>query len=138
MRIPRSLVVTVVALLPAPLVTAQTASNESESARRIAVWGSSVANGAGDESQRGGYAGRLETLLEPRGWVLFNQSRGGDSTVTIRSRFEPGEAPDPDTEYLTTVDPAYVLIGLSLGNEGIAQCRLGQTRGCTSTSKEAD
>lgn len=102
------------------------------------MWGSSVANGAGDESQRGGYAGRLETLLEPRGWVLFNQSRGGDSTVTIRSRFEPGEAPDPDTEYLTTVDPAYVLIGLSLGNEGIAQCRLGQTRGCTSTSKEAD
>lgn len=138
MRILSSFVVAVVALLLATPAVAQTASKEPKSARRIAVWGSSVANGAGDELQRGGYVGRLEDLLESRGWEVFNQSRDGDNTITITSRFEPNETPEPDTEYLTAVDPTYVVIGLSLGNEGIAQCQLGQTSGCTSTAAEAD
>jgi lysophospholipase L1-like esterase len=133
----RLAVTAVVLLLAAPAI-AQQAENESASERRIAVWGSSVANGTGDELLRGGYAGRLEELLDSRGWEVFNQSRGGDNTVTITPRFEPGDTPDGDTEYLTTVDPAYVIIGLSLGNEGIAQCQLGQTRRCTSTTEEAD
>ena len=111
---------------------------ETERSHRIAIWGSSVANGSGDELAQGGYAGRLAALLEPRGWTVINQSRGGDSTVTITPRFEPGDAADPDTKYLTTANPAYVVIGLSLGNEGIAQCQWGQSKGCTSSLAEAD
>lgn len=111
---------------------------EADRSRRIAIWGSSVANGAGDELQQGGYAGRLEQMLKSRGWEVFNQSRPGDNTISIRSRFAPGDTPDAATKYLATVDPAYVVIGLSLGNEGIAQCRVGQTKGCTSTTAEAD
>jgi len=88
--------------------------------RRIAVWGSSVANGTGDELRKEGYTGRIRELLAPRGWQVFNQSRGGDNTVRIAARFEPVGQPDPQTRYLTTVNPNYVLIGLSLGNEGIA------------------
>jgi lysophospholipase L1-like esterase len=109
-----------------------------ESGRRIAIWGSSVADGTGDETPAGGYAGRLKTLLEPRGWSVFNQSRGGDNTTTITSRFEPGIERDANTEYLADVDPDYVVIGLSLGNEGIAQCQFGQSQGCTSTVAAAD
>ena len=77
----------------------------------------------------GGYAGRLKTLLEPRGWSVYNQSRSGDNTLTITPRFEPGAERDADIEYLTDVDPDYVVIGLSIGNEGIAQCKFDQTQG---------
>jgi lysophospholipase L1-like esterase len=122
-------------LLPAPLLAGDA---PHESSRRIAVWGSSVAKGSGDEALAGGYAGRLKTLLEPRGWSVFNQSRGGDNTVTIAPRFEPGIERDAETLYLTDVDPGYVVIGLSLGNEGIAQCQFGRSQGCTSTMAAAD
>jgi len=96
------------------------AAQQTASGHRIAVWGSSVANGTGDELRKEGYTGRLRELLAPRGWQVFNQSRGGDNTVRIAPRFEPNGQPDPQTRYLTTVNPNYVLIGLSLGNEGIA------------------
>ena len=33
--------------------------------KRIALWGSSVPNGTGDETNQGGYTGRLRELLEP-------------------------------------------------------------------------
>ncbi|MDH3432448.1 MAG: SGNH/GDSL hydrolase family protein [Gammaproteobacteria bacterium] len=131
-------VVAAVALLFATSAFAQSTEFYAERNRRIAIWGSSVANGVGDESLQGGYAGHLEELLESRGWEVFNRSRDGDNTLTITPRFEPGATPEADTEYLTEVDPAYVVIGLSLGNEGIAQCQLGQTRRCTSTLDEAD
>jgi hypothetical protein len=39
-----------------------------EKPRRIAVFGSSIANGTGDELAREGYSGRLRELLAPRGW----------------------------------------------------------------------
>ena len=59
------------------------------SGRRIAIFGSSVASGTGDESGRSGYAGLLRDLLQPRGWEVVNQSRGGDNTaeadVAVRS-----------------------------------------------------
>ena len=114
------------------------AVSHTASEHRIALWGSSVANGAGDESQLGGYAGHLQRLLAERGWELLNQSKGGDNTITIEARFEPGVAPEQNTRYLTSVDPDYVIIGLSLGNEGVAQCQLGQSTGCTSSLAEAD
>jgi len=86
----------------------------------------------------GGYSGRLKRLLEPRGWEVLDRSRPGDNTMTIASRFEPLEPRDSATPYLTDAAPDYVVIGLSLGNEGIAQCQMGQGLGCTSTPKEAD
>ena len=92
----------------------------------------------GDELDRGGYTGRLRELLSPRGWEVLNQSRGGDNKVSITSRFEPEGTPNPDIRYLTTVDPGYVVIALSLGNEGIKRCASGQTRGCADSRAAAD
>ena len=106
--------------------------------RRVAFFGSSVPNGTGDETGQGGYSGRMRTLLEPRGWEVLNRSRGGDNTITIAPRFEPEGAPDPDTRYLTTVDPGFAVLALSLGNEGIMECAPGETRRCTATKDEAD
>jgi lysophospholipase L1-like esterase len=104
----------------------------------IAQWGSSVSNGVGDTSGAGGYAGRLDEMLSARGWSLFNQSRGGDNTILISARFDPGDDRDLDTKYLTDVDPDYVVIGLSLGNEGIARCAFGQTNRCVTSVAAAD
>ena len=87
--------------------------------RRIAVFGSSVANGTGDESGQEGYAGLLRALLAPRGWEVVNQSRPGDNTATLMSRFAPAGRPEPGTRYLLPAAPGYVVIALSLGNEGI-------------------
>lgn len=100
--------------------------------KRIALWGSSVPNGTGDELNQGGYTGRLRELLEPRGWKVINVSRGGDNTITITPRFEPDGEPDPNTRYLTLADPKYVMIALSLGNEDIKLCAPGEDpRGCS-------
>jgi hypothetical protein len=62
-------------------------------------------------------------MLEPRGWEVLNQSRGGDNTVTMAPRFAPDGAPAANTRYLLPVNPHYVLLGLSLGNEGIANVK---------------
>jgi len=90
---------------------------------RIAVFGSSVANGTGDELGREGYTGLLRVLMANKGWEVVNQSRGGDSTKTIVPRFAPAGAPDPRVRYLTTANPSYVVIGLSFGNEGLWEAR---------------
>jgi lysophospholipase L1-like esterase len=97
---------------------------------RIAVFGSSVANGTGDELAKEGYTGRLRAMLAPRGWEVLNQSRGGDNTVTMAPRFTPDGEPRPNTKYLTPVHPDYVMLGLSLGNEGIRN-------GTTAAEKDA-
>jgi hypothetical protein len=110
----------------------------AEAAPRVVIWGSSVAQGIGDESMSGGYSGRLQRLLEPRGWMVVDRSRPGDNTTTIASRFEPAEPRDSAIRYLTDAAPDYVVIGLSLGNEGLAQCQMGQTTGCTSTPEQAE
>ena len=89
--------------------------DNSDKPKRIALWGSSVPNGTGDELELGGYTGRLRQLLEPRGWEVLNVSRGGDNTISITPRFEPEGDPNPNTRYLTPVDPGYVVIALSLG-----------------------
>ena len=95
------------------------AQNGAAKPRRIAVFGSSVANGTGDELAKEGYTGRLRELLAPRGWEVLNQSRGGDNTIRMAPRFAPAGAPEPNVRYLLPVKPTYVLLGLSLGNEGI-------------------
>jgi hypothetical protein len=86
---------------------------------RIAVFGSSVANGTGDEFAKEGDTGRLRELLAPRGWEVLHQSRGGDNTIRMAPRFAPKNQPEPHVRYLLPVNPTYVLLGLSLGNEGI-------------------
>jgi len=96
-----------------------TALQAQKPARRIAVFGSSVAFGTGDDLGKEGYTGRLRELLAPRGWEVLNQSRGGDNTRTMAPRFAPVGEPDPRVRYLLPVHPAYALLGLSLGNEGI-------------------
>ena len=95
------------------------AQNGAAKPRRIAVFGSSVANGTGDELAMEGYTGRLRELLAPRGWEVLNQSRGGDNTIRMAPRFAPEGVPQPNVRYLLPVNPTYVLLGLSLGNEGI-------------------
>ena len=86
---------------------------------RIAVFGSSVANGSGDELARDGYTGLLRAMMAGKGWEVLNQSRGGDNTRSIVPRFSPQGAVDPRVRYLMTVNPTYVVIGLSFGNEGL-------------------
>src|ERR1043165_7363855 len=54
---------------------------------RIAVFGSSVANGRGDETARDGYTGLLRVMMAQRGWEVLNQSRGGDNTKTLMTRY---------------------------------------------------
>ena len=118
----RRILVVIVGLL----TLAQVASH-GQAARlhphRIAVFGSSVANGRGDELARDGYTGLLRVLMAQRGWEVLNQSRGGDNTKTLMTRFAPDGAPDPKTRYLTTVNPSYVVIGLSFGNENLYESK---------------
>jgi lysophospholipase L1-like esterase len=110
----------VIILIAAALALPQAqAPASAPHARRIAVFGSSVANGTGDELGKEGYTGRLRAMLESRGWEVLNQSRGGDNTKTMAPRWAPDGAPQPNTRYLMPVSPHYVLLGLSLGNEGI-------------------
>jgi lysophospholipase L1-like esterase len=92
----------------------------AEPPRKIAVFGSSVACGAADDqAKKGGYAGRLKDLLEKRGWSVANVSRGGDNTVSIQPRIDGQLLPQK---------PGYVLIGLSLGNEGLTGAKTQQAR----------
>jgi hypothetical protein len=91
--------------------------------RRIAVFGSSVANGRGDETLHDGYAGLLRVIMAQRGWEVVEQSRNGDDTKRTTARFAPVGAPDPKVRYLMTVNPSYVIIGLSFGNEGLVEAK---------------
>src|SRR5690242_18223749 len=91
--------------------------------RRVAVFGSSVANGTGDEFGKEGYTGLLRELLAKRGWEVLNQSRGGDTTKTMSPRFAPEGTAAPGVRYLLPVNPGYVVIGLSLANEGISEAK---------------
>ncbi|HEV8236494.1 MAG TPA: hypothetical protein VGP84_17905, partial [Gemmatimonadaceae bacterium] len=53
---------------------ARRSEDAKAAAHRIAVFGSSVANGTGDELGHEGYTGRLRAMLQPRGWEVLNQS----------------------------------------------------------------
>jgi hypothetical protein len=52
------------------------------------VFGSSVANGRGDEFARDGYTGLLRAMMARKGWEVLNQSRGGDEDAddALRAR----------------------------------------------------
>jgi len=105
-------------------LTAQT-NFYNNSTGRIASFGSSVCSGTGDMTNNGGYIGQLKKLMEAKGWEVVSVSRGGDNTGTIQERFDKDEnirtsnkeiRPD---QYLVQAKPNFVIIGLSLANEGI-------------------
>ena len=75
----------------------------------IAFFGSSVCRGSGDELQLG-YAGRFAQRLDTTKWKCVNLSIGGDNTIKITPRLDTCLRPQ---------NPDYVVIGLSLSNEGI-------------------
>lgn len=91
--------------------------------KRIAAFGSSVCNGTGDHLQMGGYIGRYKDLMKKYGWEVINVSRGGDNTTTINDRWGKTEQtpvrPVQNDQYLLPRKPDYVIIGLSLNNEGL-------------------
>ena len=110
-------------LLPMLALLTTPAFAHAQQTGTIAGFGSSVCDGYGDHLNQGGYIGRLESLLADKGWRVVDVSRGGDNTASILQRWEPAPTP-PDTpvepdRYLMPHQPGYVLIGLSLGNEGI-------------------
>lgn len=78
--------------------------------KKVAIFGSSVANGFGDTTGMGGYSGFIKQLLEKKGWTVVNVSRGGDNTIKIMPRYQ---------SQLLPIKAKYVILGLSLGNEGI-------------------
>lgn len=91
-------------------------SEGTPSAPKLLVFGSSVAkgwNGGGPETNGSfqfGYAGRLTPVLESTGWVVTNGSIGGNNTTLLNNRYDSDAVP---------VQPDVILIGLSLGNEGL-------------------
>jgi hypothetical protein len=76
----------VATILAAGTSLGQDSGTRSPHENRVALWGSSVANGAGDESGLGGYAKHLQQQMAAQGWELLNLSRNGDNTVSIRDR----------------------------------------------------
>jgi len=96
---------------------------QAQPPRRIAIFGSSVANGTGDEFGKEGYTGLLKEFLAPRGWEVVNVARGGDTTRTMAPRFAPEGEPAANTRYLLPAHPGYVVIALSLANEGIWEAK---------------
>ena len=88
-------------------------------APKLLIFGSSVAKGFHGPGSPGytngsyllGYAGLLTPVVESSGWVVTNASIGGNDTAAALARFDTDAVP---------LDPDVILIGLSLGNEGLA------------------
>jgi lysophospholipase L1-like esterase len=81
---------------------------KSPAEQRICFFGSSVCRGVGAETLNGYAAQVTETL--PAGWESVNISIDGNNTYDLFARF------DRD---MTPVEAQYVVIGISLGNEGL-------------------
>jgi lysophospholipase L1-like esterase len=81
---------------------------KSPAEQRICFFGSSVCRGVGAEALNGYAAQVTETL--PAGWESVNISIDGNNTYDLFARF------DRD---MTPVEAQYVVIGISLGNEGL-------------------
>ncbi len=79
--------------------------------KKIVVFGSSVALGVGATNNQG-WAYKLSQALASRGFTYSNVSIGGNTTQNLIDRFYTDVAPE---------DPDLVIIGLSLGNEGLAE-----------------
>ena len=83
--------------------------------KKVVILGSSVAAGWVTSYQekydmQNGYAYRLARQLEPQGWEVVNISIPGFDTKSTIGRFEEDVLP---------LGPGYVLIGLSMSNEGL-------------------
>lgn len=76
--------------------------------RSVVFFGSSVCNGVGAVDQHG-YAYLVGENL-PQGWQYSNISVNGNNTFDLFARFD---------QDLVPVDAKYVVIGVSLGNEGL-------------------
>jgi len=90
-------------------------SDPFERNKKIVILGSSVAAGWVTSYQQkydmqNGYAYRLARLLEPDGWEVVNISIPGFDTKSTIERFDNDVLP---------LEPGYVLIGLSMSNEGL-------------------
>lgn len=83
---------------------------QNDSRKRIVFFGSSVCKNVGDEEGLG-YAGRFARRLDTLKWQYVNVSKGGDNTIKITRRL--------DSLYLQ--HPAFVVVGLSLSNEGFTK-----------------
>ena len=81
---------------------------KSPAEQRICFFGSSVCRGVGADSLNG-YASQITAAL-PAGWESVNISIDGNNTYDLFARF------DRD---MTPVEAKYVVIGISLGNEGL-------------------
>lgn len=81
---------------------------KSSAEQRICFFGSSVCRGVGADSLNG-YASQITAAL-PAGWESVNISIDGNNTYDLFARF------DRD---MTPVEAKYVVIGISLGNEGL-------------------
>lgn len=77
--------------------------------KKILVIGSSIALGR-DATKNNGWANRLKAIMEPRGYTVVNRAISGNSTQQVINRFYKDVVPD---------SPDFVVISLSLGNEGI-------------------
>lgn len=77
--------------------------------KTLVIFGSSVALGTGATDEHG-WANRLKALLTPRGYRVINRSVRGNKTLDLIRRFESDVLPER---------PDYVIIGLSLANEGL-------------------
>lgn len=99
------------ALLIASAFSCKTLENKMVTTKTIAFFGSSVCRGSGDEEKLG-YAGRFGRRLDTLRWKYVNLSIGGDNTVRLTPRIKKDLYPH---------HPDYVVIGLSLSNEGIVQ-----------------
>ena len=90
-------------------------SKKSDKTKTIAILGSSVAAGwvtsyETKYDMKNGYAYRLGRLLKDRGYEIKNISIPGDDTKKVLARFEKDLLP---------LNPDYVIIGLSMSNEGL-------------------
>jgi len=90
-------------------------SHDFERNKKIVILGSSVAAGWVTSYQekydmQNGYAYRLARLMEPNGWEVVNISIPGFDTKSTVERFDNDVLP---------LEPGYVLIGLSMSNEGL-------------------
>lgn len=101
------------------LVIVNSASNaqsfDNKDPKKIVVLGSSVASGwvtSYEEKYdfKNGYAYRLERAVKEEGFEVINKGIPGDNTTDALARFDEDVLP---------LDPDYVLIGLSMSNEGL-------------------
>lgn len=98
-------------MLLIPMLSCTATRGRVAAPQTIAFFGSSVCRGSGDEEKLG-YAGRFGRRLDTLKWNYINLSIGGDNTIRLASRIRKDLYPH---------HPTYVVIGLSLSNEGIVQ-----------------